>query len=89
MWLIPFALFLPWIRMNAEADEHDYGAGCEVEGTFTNKGGWNWLYHPDGDEYHMAHHCFPAVPIQRLARLDREARRVSPLYAETIVRPHR
>ena len=89
MWLIPFAIFLPWIRMNAEADEHDYGAGCEVAGTFTNKGGWNWLYHPDGDEYHLAHHCFPAVPIQRLARLDREARRVSPLYACTVIRRHR
>ena len=88
-WLIPFLIFLPWIRMNAEADEHDYDAGCEAAGTFTNKGGWNWLYHPAGDEYHMAHHCFPSVPIQRLAQLDATARRVSPLYARNVVRVHR
>jgi fatty acid desaturase len=86
-WAAPFAIVLPVIRMQAESDEHDYGERCEARGTFTNKGLLNTLLiHPAADLYHLAHHAFPAIPVSRLRRFDRRARRVSALYRDLPVR---
>lgn len=86
-WLVPFVSVLPVIRMVAESDEHAYDQGCEAGGTFTNIGVINTLIvHPANDQFHLAHHAFSAIPISRLRRFDRMARRVSPLYAAMPVR---
>lgn len=86
-WAVPFTTLLPVLRMQAEADEHDYETGCEASGTFTNLGFLNGLWvHPASDQYHLAHHAFPAVSLTLLARLDHQARAKCPSYAAMPVR---
>lgn len=68
LWLLAQFLALPLIRAEAEAAEHDYSLGSELQGTYTSLGERK-LIHPVGDGYHLLHHMFPSVPGPELRAL--------------------
>ena len=81
-WLIPQFAFLPWLRLIAELEEHDYSDGqTESSGTYTNVG-WlhTWIVHPLKDGYHLIHHAFPSVPQWKHKALHKRLMEVSPKY---------
>jgi len=82
-WYLPyFVVYLP-MRFLAEASEHmALGLGSEFA-TTRNKIGWfqRFVMHPHGDGYHLAHHMYPRIPHQHLARAHRLLMR-DPIYRD-------
>jgi fatty acid desaturase len=87
-WAVPFALFLPPVRLIAESEEHVYeNADTIFEATVSNVGwGHKAFFHPNGDAYHLAHHLWPFVPHHQLRRVHEELSALDPVYAASRVR---
>jgi fatty acid desaturase len=69
--ILPFAAFLPFLRLWAEASKHHYDGNDEFESTYNNSSLIDrWLIHPASDAWHLTHHFVPSIPHYKLARAD-------------------
>ncbi len=82
VWVVPMLTSLPFLRMRAERDEHDYFEGeTEFTATITSEGFWNnLLFHPWHDAYHLLHHLYPDIPQTKHRQAHRILDEVDPAY---------
>jgi fatty acid desaturase len=80
--IVPFVVFLPFLRLWAEAGKHHYDGHPEFESTYNNCGLIDrWLIHPASDAWHLTHHFVPSIPHHKLARADSFFSRTHARYA--------
>ncbi|MFJ7272719.1 fatty acid desaturase family protein [Streptomyces sp. NPDC099050] len=91
LWVISVFVFLPVLRLIAEADEHIYSdSGTVFDATVSNVGLLHRvLVHPHADGYHTVHHLWPGIPHHALRRVHFMLMVQDPEYARRIRIRHR
>lgn len=84
LWLVARATVYHAVKVFAELSDHiGLIPGTIAAYTRNLPSGWAaWFFHPHGDNYHLAHHLFPKVPLQRLHVLHGLLQQ-HPLYAQS------